>query len=66
MATQFGDLESVRYLLKEACIAVPHEPSSGHPAVLAAYSGYSSLVKELLDSIAGRSRTLVELCNDIL
>ncbi|XP_028999543.1 leucine-rich repeat serine/threonine-protein kinase 1 isoform X2 [Betta splendens] len=53
VAAQFGDLESVRYLLKEAFIAVPHEPSSSHPAIVAAHYGYSCLVKELLDSIPG-------------
>lgn len=54
VATQHSDLESTRYLLKEACITVPQEPSSSHPAILAAYYGHSSLVKELLDSIPGR------------
>ncbi|XP_047187431.1 leucine-rich repeat serine/threonine-protein kinase 1 isoform X5 [Scophthalmus maximus] len=50
-ATQHGDLESVRYILKEARINVPQEPSNSNPAILAAYYGHSSLVKELLDSI---------------
>ncbi|XP_069384604.1 leucine-rich repeat serine/threonine-protein kinase 1 isoform X3 [Paralichthys olivaceus] len=52
-ATQHGDLESVRYLLKEARISVPQEPSNSNPAILAAYCGHTSLVKELLDSIPG-------------
>ncbi|KAF0043650.1 hypothetical protein F2P81_004987 [Scophthalmus maximus] len=52
-ATQHGDLESVRYILKEARINVPQEPSNSNPAILAAYYGHSSLVKELLDSIPG-------------
>ncbi|KAM9317959.1 leucine-rich repeat serine/threonine-protein kinase 1 [Pholidichthys leucotaenia] len=53
MASQRGDLESVRYLLKEARVTVPHEPSNSNPAILAAYYGHDSLVKELLDSIPG-------------
>ncbi|KAL6112664.1 lrrk1 [Pungitius sinensis] len=53
LATQHGDLQSVCYLLKEAGITVPQEPSSSHPAILAAYYGHGSLVKELLDSIPG-------------
>ncbi|XP_029982243.1 leucine-rich repeat serine/threonine-protein kinase 1-like [Sphaeramia orbicularis] len=53
MASQHGDLQSVTYLLKEAHVAVPHEPSNGNPAIVAAYYGHTSLVKELLDSIPG-------------
>ncbi|XP_068587263.1 leucine-rich repeat serine/threonine-protein kinase 1 isoform X1 [Cebidichthys violaceus] len=53
LATQHGDLQSVCYLLKEARIAVPQEPSNSNPAILAAYYGHASLVKELLDSIPG-------------
>uniref|UniRef100_A0A4W6D0S7 Uncharacterized protein n=1 Tax=Lates calcarifer TaxID=8187 RepID=A0A4W6D0S7_LATCA len=53
VATQHGDLESVCYLLKEARISVPLEPSNSNPAILAAYYGHTSLVKELLDSIPG-------------
>nr|XP_020479276.1 leucine-rich repeat serine/threonine-protein kinase 1 [Monopterus albus] len=53
MATKHGDLESVCYLLKEACIAVPPEPCNNNPVILAAYYGHTSLVKELLDSIPG-------------
>lgn len=52
-ATQHGDIESVRYLLKEARISVPQEPSNSNPAILAAYCGHTSVVKELLDSIPG-------------
>lgn len=55
VATQYGDLQSVCYLLKEACIPVPLEPSNSNPAVLAAHYGHTDLVKELLDSIPGRS-----------
>ncbi|KAM8894430.1 leucine-rich repeat serine/threonine-protein kinase 1 [Spinachia spinachia] len=56
LATQHGDLQSVCYLLKEACITVPQEPSNSNPAILAAYHGHGSLVKELLDSIPGPCR----------
>uniref|UniRef100_A0A7N6BXJ9 non-specific serine/threonine protein kinase n=1 Tax=Anabas testudineus TaxID=64144 RepID=A0A7N6BXJ9_ANATE len=66
VATQHGDLESVRYLLKEACITVPQEPSSSHPAILAAYYGHTNLVKELLDSIPGRSNKQRDLLNWML
>uniref|UniRef100_A0A3Q0QPY8 non-specific serine/threonine protein kinase n=1 Tax=Amphilophus citrinellus TaxID=61819 RepID=A0A3Q0QPY8_AMPCI len=45
----------VCYLLKEACIAVPQEPSNSNPAILAAHYGHTNLVKELLDSIPGPS-----------
>ncbi|XP_067454140.1 leucine-rich repeat serine/threonine-protein kinase 1 isoform X1 [Thunnus thynnus] len=53
VATQHGDLQSVCYLLKEARITVPQEPSNSNPAILAAHYGHTSLVKELLDSIPG-------------
>lgn len=53
VATQHGDLQSVLYLLKEANIIVPHEPSNSNPAILAAYYGHTGLVRELLDSIPG-------------
>ncbi|XP_070704804.1 leucine-rich repeat serine/threonine-protein kinase 1 [Pempheris klunzingeri] len=51
VATRHDDLQSVCYLLKEARITVPQEPSNTNPAILAAYYGHTSLVKELLDSI---------------
>ncbi|XP_040888792.1 leucine-rich repeat serine/threonine-protein kinase 1 isoform X2 [Toxotes jaculatrix] len=53
VAAQHGDLDSVCYLLKEARITVPQEPSNSNPAILAAYYGHTSLVKELLDSVPG-------------
>ncbi|XP_029353806.1 leucine-rich repeat serine/threonine-protein kinase 1 isoform X1 [Echeneis naucrates] len=53
VAAQHGDLESVRYLLKEAHISVPQELSNSNPAILAAYYGQTDIVKELLDSIPG-------------
>lgn len=55
VATQYGDRQSVCYLLKEACIPVPLEPSNSNPAVLAAHYGHTDLVKELLDHVPGRS-----------
>uniref|UniRef100_A0A3P8N5J4 non-specific serine/threonine protein kinase n=1 Tax=Astatotilapia calliptera TaxID=8154 RepID=A0A3P8N5J4_ASTCA len=53
VATQYGDRQSVCYLLKEACIPVPLEPSNSNPAVLAAHYGHTDLVKELLDHVPG-------------
>lgn len=53
VAVQHGDLQSVCYLLKEARVNVPQEPSNTNPAILAAYYGHSSLVRELLDAIPG-------------
>uniref|UniRef100_UPI0037E88571 leucine-rich repeat serine/threonine-protein kinase 1 n=1 Tax=Semicossyphus pulcher TaxID=241346 RepID=UPI0037E88571 len=53
VATQHDDLQSVCYLLKEARITVPQQPSNSNPAILAAYCGHSSLVRELLDSMPG-------------
>ncbi|CAJ1048538.1 leucine-rich repeat serine/threonine-protein kinase 1 isoform X2 [Xyrichtys novacula] len=55
VATQHDDLQSVCYLLKEAHVAVPDQPTNNNPAILAAYYGHTSLVKELLDSIPGPS-----------
>ncbi|XP_045065895.1 leucine-rich repeat serine/threonine-protein kinase 1-like [Coregonus clupeaformis] len=53
VATQHGDAESVSYLLHEARVPLPLEPSEGNPAVLAAHYGHVSLVRELLDSVPG-------------
>uniref|UniRef100_A0A667WS42 non-specific serine/threonine protein kinase n=1 Tax=Myripristis murdjan TaxID=586833 RepID=A0A667WS42_9TELE len=53
VATQHGDLQSVCYLLKDAHVTVPQEPSDNNPAILAAHYGHASLVKELLDSVPG-------------
>ena len=57
VATQHGDLESVCYLLKEARVPLPQEPSDNNPAILAAHYGHANLVKELLDSVPGNSNT---------
>ncbi|XP_054590342.2 leucine-rich repeat serine/threonine-protein kinase 1 isoform X2 [Nothobranchius furzeri] len=53
VASLHGDLRSICYLLKEAHIPVPQEPSSNNPAMLAAFHGHTSLLKELLDTIPG-------------
>ncbi|KAM8889549.1 leucine-rich repeat serine/threonine-protein kinase 1 isoform 3-T3 [Synchiropus picturatus] len=53
VAVQHGDLQSVCYLLKEARIPVSQEPSSGNPAILAAYYGHTSVVQELLGAMSG-------------
>ncbi|XP_061591967.1 LOW QUALITY PROTEIN: leucine-rich repeat serine/threonine-protein kinase 1 [Cololabis saira] len=65
LATRHGDQKSVRFLLKEAGVAVPQEPTSSNPAILAAHLGHAALVKELLDSVPAVSlRT--ELLNSML
>ncbi|XP_061563724.1 leucine-rich repeat serine/threonine-protein kinase 1-like [Cololabis saira] len=65
LATRHGDQKSVRFLLKEAGVAVPQEPTSSNPAILAAHLGHAALVKELLDSLPAVSlRT--ELLNSML
>ncbi|KAM9861302.1 leucine-rich repeat serine/threonine-protein kinase 1 [Aulostomus maculatus] len=56
MAAQHGDLQSVCYLLKEAHVAVPPAPSHSNPAIVAAYYGHASLVRELLDSVPAPHR----------
>ncbi|KAM6981427.1 leucine-rich repeat serine/threonine-protein kinase 1 isoform 2-T2 [Aplochiton taeniatus] len=53
VATQHGDVDSVCYLLQQAGVRVPMEPSDNNPAILAAHYGHASLVKELLDSVPG-------------
>ncbi|XP_071001294.1 leucine-rich repeat serine/threonine-protein kinase 1-like, partial [Oncorhynchus clarkii lewisi] len=53
VATQHGDAESVSYLLHEARVPLPLEPSEGNPAILAAHYGHVNLVRELLDSVPG-------------
>lgn len=51
VATQNGDVESVRFLLKDARVSVPQEAAEGNPAILAAHYGHQMVVRELLDSI---------------
>ncbi|XP_038602280.1 leucine-rich repeat serine/threonine-protein kinase 1 isoform X2 [Tachyglossus aculeatus] len=47
----YGDLEVVKYLLKEKLVELPTEPNDDNPAVVAAYFGHTDIVKELLDSL---------------
>ncbi|XP_058256583.1 leucine-rich repeat serine/threonine-protein kinase 1 isoform X2 [Hemibagrus wyckioides] len=51
-ASQHGDTESVRFLLKDARVQFSQEPSEGNPAILAAHYGHESVVQELLNSIS--------------
>uniref|UniRef100_A0A8C5H8V1 non-specific serine/threonine protein kinase n=1 Tax=Gouania willdenowi TaxID=441366 RepID=A0A8C5H8V1_GOUWI len=53
VAAQHDDVQSVRYILNEAHVKLPHEPSNSNPAIVAAYYGQSAVAKELLDSIHG-------------
>ncbi|TSK53838.1 Leucine-rich repeat serine/threonine-protein kinase 1 [Bagarius yarrelli] len=50
-ASQNGDKDSVRFLLKDARVQFSQEPNEGNPAILAAHYGHQSVVQELLDSI---------------
>lgn len=56
LSAGFGDLQMVKYLLKEACVALPTEPEDDHPAVAAACAGHRDVAKELLDSFPGEWR----------
>nr|XP_028561642.1 leucine-rich repeat serine/threonine-protein kinase 1 isoform X1 [Podarcis muralis]XP_028561643.1 leucine-rich repeat serine/threonine-protein kinase 1 isoform X1 [Podarcis muralis] len=58
LSTAYGDLETVRYLLKEACVTLPLEPNDDNPAVVAAYFGHTDVAKELLDSFHGPANML--------
>ncbi|KAK7930497.1 hypothetical protein WMY93_006892 [Mugilogobius chulae] len=51
LAVEQEDYESVRYLLKEAHISVPTDPTNNHPALVAAHHGHVGLVRLLLDSL---------------
>ncbi|XP_072321953.1 leucine-rich repeat serine/threonine-protein kinase 1 [Eucyclogobius newberryi] len=51
LAVLHEDYESVRYLLKEAQVSVPQEPTDEHPALVAAHHGNMGLVRLLLDSL---------------
>uniref|UniRef100_A0AAR2LAM3 non-specific serine/threonine protein kinase n=1 Tax=Pygocentrus nattereri TaxID=42514 RepID=A0AAR2LAM3_PYGNA len=51
VASQHGDLESVRFLLKDARVQFPQEPNEGNPGILAAHYGQHTVIQELLDSI---------------
>lgn len=50
-ASQHGDKESVRFLLKDARVPFSQETTEGNPAILAAHYGHCSVVQELLNSI---------------
>ncbi|XP_062868607.1 leucine-rich repeat serine/threonine-protein kinase 1 isoform X2 [Trichomycterus rosablanca] len=50
-ASQHGDVDSVRFLLKDAQVQVPQEPTERNPAILAAHHGQHTVVQELLDSL---------------
>lgn len=54
IAAAYGDLQAVRYLLKEALVVLPTEPNDDNAAVVAAYFGHKDIVKELLDSLRGK------------
>ncbi|XP_061613512.1 leucine-rich repeat serine/threonine-protein kinase 1 isoform X4 [Phyllopteryx taeniolatus] len=53
VVSQYGDARSVRYLLQEAEVRVPTEVSDQNPAVVAAHSGHSAVLRILLDAIPG-------------
>ncbi|KAH0620056.1 hypothetical protein JD844_014594 [Phrynosoma platyrhinos] len=58
LSAAYGDLQTVRYMLKEACVVVPLEPSDDNPAVMAAYFGHKDVAQELLDSVLNPSSVL--------
>ncbi|XP_063781730.1 leucine-rich repeat serine/threonine-protein kinase 1 [Pseudophryne corroboree] len=51
LTAAYGDVPSVRYLLQEAQVLLPTEPSDDNPAVLAAQCGHGDTVALLLDSL---------------
>ncbi|XP_035387696.1 leucine-rich repeat serine/threonine-protein kinase 1 isoform X1 [Electrophorus electricus] len=51
VASEHGDVKSVRFLLMDARVQLPQEPSKENPAILAAHYGHHAVVQELLDSI---------------
>ncbi|MEE6503637.1 hypothetical protein FKM82_004886 [Ascaphus truei] len=55
IAAAYGDLPTVRYLLQEAVVVLPTEPSDDNPAVVATYFGHEETVTLLLDSLPGIS-----------
>jgi len=59
IAAAYGDLQAVRYLLKEALVVLPTEPNDDNAAVVAAYFGHKDVVKELLDSLHGKPAGLL-------
>ncbi|OXB68958.1 hypothetical protein ASZ78_003427 [Callipepla squamata] len=65
IAAAYGDLQAVRYLLKEALVVLPTEPNDDNAAVVATYFGHKDVVKELLDSLRGPN-TCQQLLNWML
>lgn len=55
VAAQHGDVESVRYLLRDARVHVPQDTGEKNPAIQAAYLGQHEVVRELLDHIPSES-----------
>ncbi|KAE8618357.1 hypothetical protein XENTR_v10009362 [Xenopus tropicalis] len=51
LTAAYGDLPSVRYLLKEAQVVLPTEPNDDNPAVMASHFGHVDTVTFLLDSL---------------
>ncbi|XP_041917167.1 leucine-rich repeat serine/threonine-protein kinase 1 isoform X2 [Alosa sapidissima] len=51
MAAQNGDVESVRYLLRDVRVAISQDTREKNPAIQAAHWGQHRVVKELLDHI---------------
>ncbi|KAM9311121.1 leucine-rich repeat serine/threonine-protein kinase 1 [Gastrophryne carolinensis] len=51
ITSAYGDLPSVRYLLQEAQVLLPTEPSDDNPAVMAAHYGHGDTLTLLLDSV---------------
>ncbi|XP_066448970.1 leucine-rich repeat serine/threonine-protein kinase 1 isoform X3 [Eleutherodactylus coqui] len=49
----YGDVPSVRYLLLEANVVLPTDPSDDNPVVMAAHYGHGDTVTLLLDSLPG-------------
>uniref|UniRef100_A0A3B4B653 Uncharacterized protein n=1 Tax=Periophthalmus magnuspinnatus TaxID=409849 RepID=A0A3B4B653_9GOBI len=51
LAVEHEDHESAQYLLKEAQVSVPKDPTKDHPALVAARCGHVGLVRLLLDAL---------------
>ncbi|XP_053128852.1 leucine-rich repeat serine/threonine-protein kinase 1 isoform X2 [Hemicordylus capensis] len=58
LSAAYGDLETVKYLLKEASLTLPSEPTDDNPAVMAAYFGHKDVTQELLGSFFGKTNYL--------
>uniref|UniRef100_A0ABM5EYR3 non-specific serine/threonine protein kinase n=2 Tax=Pogona vitticeps TaxID=103695 RepID=A0ABM5EYR3_9SAUR len=65
LSAAYGDLATVKYLLKEVSVLVPLEPNDDNPAVVAAYFGHKDVAQELLDCVLGPSNS-VRLLNWML